>query len=69
MLDIKGSDEQRSIQGLEYAIICESVSLGDRGVSTGSRGGIIGAGGMPPEVESVCDNVERYTEIRVNTLE
>ena len=46
ILEISGSVEHKSIQGLEYAIICETVSPGVRGVSTGVRGGMIGAGGM-----------------------
>ena len=46
ILLIKGSDEQRSIHGLEYAISWETVSPGVNGVSTGVRGGMIGAGGI-----------------------
>jgi hypothetical protein len=69
MFDIRGSGEQRSIHGLEYAMICDRVSLGVKGVSNGSRGGMIGAGGMEPELESVCDSSERYAEIKVKTLE
>jgi len=73
MLDIKGSGEHRSIQGLEYAMIWDTVSPGVNGVSTGVRGGIMGAGGRPlfeawSEVSKEVSS-ERWEEMRVRTLE
>lgn len=63
MLEINGSEEHKSIQGLEYAMSCERVSPGVKGVSTGVRGGIIGAGGIcvvfGSSEDSKCDNSAR----------
>ena len=60
ILDIRGSVEHRSIHGLAYAMICETVSPGVNGVSTGVRGDMIGAGGVNlllrmPSVDSTSE--------------
>ena len=71
MLEIRGSEEQRSIHGLEYAISWETVSPGVKGVSTGVSGGIIGAGGAlfvaTSSADSRRESSERYADIKVKT--
>jgi hypothetical protein len=46
MFAMSGSEEHKSIHGLEYAITCDTVFPGVNGVSTGPRGGMMGAGGV-----------------------
>ena len=65
----RGSKEHKSIHGLEYAINWETVSPGVKGVSTGLRGGRIGAGVKLFEESSEASTKARWEERSVSTLE
>ena len=69
ILDIKGSNEHKSIQGLEYAMSWDTVSPGVNGVSTGVRGDMMGAGTACCLCESSCGISARWFETKARTLE
>jgi hypothetical protein len=70
IFDIKGSEEHKSIHGLEYAISCDTVSPGVKGVSTGVRGGIMGVGEEILFGGSLAVSTSaRWEEMSASTLE
>jgi hypothetical protein len=63
MLLISGSGEHKSIHGLEKAMSWETAPPGVNGVSSGGRGGMIGAGGTFL-VEEISGGWRRETSSR-----